>query len=226
MKAIKNIFQFLSVSTAAAILNCSIPSLAANTNVIVGPDTNNVEIFSFAPAVVKINVGDSVIWTWQSTTHSTTSTNAPTPLWDSGVHNNPFSYTNKFNSVGSFGYLCTVHRFTGTVMVQAVDVAPTVNITSPLNSAVFSEPASVNIQATASDPNSGGTITNVQFLVGPTTLTNETAAPFAAATDSLTAGSYTLSAVAADNFGLTATNAITISVVTPVPLALATATQL
>jgi hypothetical protein len=69
-------------------------------------------------------------------------------------------------------------------------------------------------------------VTNVQFLADSTVLTNETVAPFSVTTNNLTAGSYTFSAVATDNAGLTATNAVTINVVTPVPLALDTPTQL
>ena len=59
-------------------------------------------------------------------------------------------------------------------------------------------------------------MTNVQFLVGATVLTNETVAPYSATTNNLAAGSYTLSVIAADNGGATATNAVTISVVNPV----------
>ena len=220
MKIIQNIFQVVCVSAVVAFVDCSLPSLAAVANVVVGPETNGVETFAFAPVIVTINAGDSVIWTWQSSNHSTTSTNSPSALWDSGVHSSPFSFTNKFNSVGSFGYLCTVHRFTGSVIVQG----PTISITNPASGTVLAEPANVTIQAVAADI--GGSVTNVQFLVSTTVLTNETAAPFAATTNNLAAGSYTLSAVATDNGGLTATNAVTISVVTPVLLALATPTQL
>jgi chitinase len=63
-------------------------------------------------------------------------------------------------------------------------------------------------------------VTNVQFLIGSTVLTNEAAAPFSAVTNNLASGSYTLSAVASDNNGIKATNTATISVVTPVPVSI------
>jgi hypothetical protein len=66
----------------------------------------------------------------------------------------------------------------------------------------------------------------VQFLIGSTILTNEPVAPFSATTNNLAAGSYTFSAIASDNSGAKATNAITISVVTPVPIALSGPQQL
>jgi hypothetical protein len=105
-----------------------------------------------------------------------------------------------------------------------VDAPPTVTITNPASGTVFAAPANVTIQASAADTD--GTVTNVQFLVGTTVLTNEAAAPFSALTNNLAAGSYIFSAVVADNAGLTATNAVTVSVVTPVQVTLGTPTQL
>ncbi len=52
----------------------------------------------------------------------------------------------------------------GTIIVAAANVPPTVTITNPASGTVFAAPASVTIQASASD--SDGTVTNVQFLVG------------------------------------------------------------
>jgi hypothetical protein len=94
----------------------------------------------------------------------------------------------------------------------------TVTITNPASGAVFAAPANITIQASASDPVTGGSVTNVQFLVGSTVLTNETTAPFSAVTNNLPAGNYTLSAIASDNSGATFTNSLNISVVTPVPV--------
>jgi chitinase len=99
-----------------------------------------------------------------------------------------------------------------------VDTPPSVTITNPVSGTVFAAPANVTIQASASDTD--GTVTNVQFLVGSTVLSNAAAAPFSAVTNNLAAGSYTLSAVASDNNGVKATNAATISVVTPVQVLL------
>jgi hypothetical protein len=111
------------------------------------------------------------------------------------------------NSLHSVEFLPTV-----------VLIPPTVSITNPASGAVFAAPANVTFQAAVT--NGSGTVTNVLFLVGSIVLTNETSAPFSAVTNNLTAGSYTLSAIASDNSGLNATNTVTISVVTPVTVLL------
>jgi plastocyanin len=226
------------IVTVAALLGYggAFSGAAATATVQVG---TNGKVFT--PATTNIAVNDRVIWIWggpATTPHSTTSgtvvitptsTNAiPDGLWDSGVVAGTHSFTNTFSSAGSFPYYCQVHfnvGMTGAIFVAASSLPPTIAITNPAPGAVFSEPANVTIQATASDPNNGGSVTNVQFLTGSTILTNEAAAPYAATAENLAAGSYTFSAVATDNAGLSATNAVTVSVVTPVPLALSAAAQ-
>ena len=203
-------------------------SLAATAKILVG-STGLV----FTPATTNIAVNDTVIWTWGGVIepHSTTSgtvtitptmTNAtPNGLWDSGLAETPHSFTNTFSSAGTFPYYCQIHfnvGMTGTVIVTGPSVPPNIAITNPVNGAVFSEPANVTIQAVATDSNLGGSVTNVQFLVGPTVLANKMATPFFAVVNNLAAGSYTLSAIASDTVGLKATNSVAISVVTPLPL--------
>jgi chitinase len=95
-------------------------------------------------------------------------------------------------------------------------VPPTISITNPPNGATFSAPASFTLAATASD--SDGTVTNVQFLNGASSLGNVTSSPYSVPVSSLAAGDYALSAVAMDNGGLNATNSVTVHVVTPVPI--------
>ena len=57
-----------------------------------------IEPFDFNPDPVNINVNDQVVWTWVSDFHTTTS---DTPgLWDSGLHNTAFMFTNKFPNPG------------------------------------------------------------------------------------------------------------------------------
>jgi plastocyanin len=93
---------------------------------------------------------------------------------------------------------------------------PSVSITNPANNAVFTAPANVTIQASASDDVS---VTNVQFLVGSVVVGNDTGSPYSAVTNGLPAGVYTLSAVASDNLGAKATNSISITVTSSAPSA-------
>jgi plastocyanin len=93
---------------------------------------------------------------------------------------------------------------------------PSVSITNPANNAVFTAPANVTIQASASDDVS---VTNVQFLVGSVVVGNDTSSPYSAVTNGLPAGAYTLSAIASDNLGARATNSISITVTSSPPSA-------
>jgi plastocyanin len=175
----------------------------------------NVSIvdYAFSPATVTINVKDQVKWTWQGYYHSTTSS---TGLWDSGVNNTGYTYSFTFNNAGSYPYMCSYHYFTGSVVVQAAaNSPPTIAITSPTNGAVLSAPASLTLQATAAD--SDGSVTNVQFFQGAASLGSAQTAPYSIAVSALSAANYTFSAVATDNGGLTATNSITVKVITPSP---------
>jgi hypothetical protein len=106
---------------------------------------------------------------------------------------------------------------TSTVVNIIVDAPPVVTITNPLNNATFSAPANLTIRASATDE---GSVTNVQFLIGTTVVTNTPAAPFFGVTNNLAAGSYSLSAIASDNNGVKNTNTISINVVTPVAVSL------
>jgi plastocyanin len=214
MNIIRNLFKVALLSAGAAVFGGSLTGSAATANVLVGSGG-----LVFTPATTNIAVNDRVIWTWAGNNHSTTSdTNG---LWDSLVSNSPHSFTNTFTSAGTFPYHCTIHGslgMKGTIIVASPNVPPTVSITNPVSGAVFAAPANVTIQAPASDTD--GTVTNVQFLVGSTVLSNAATAPFSAVTNNLAAGSYTLSAIASDNNGATATNQVTISVVTPVSVLL------
>ena len=217
----------LLVTTAAIIACIGLPASgrAATANVSVGST-----LFSFTPATTNINVGDRVIWTWGGTFHSTTSGTVtgsgvgavatPDGLWNSGLITTvPHFFTNTFNSAGTFPYYCLQH-FTsgmkGAIIVAAPNSPPSVTITNPASGTVLAAPANVTIQANAAD--SDGTVTNVQFLIGTTSLINTTAAPYFAVTNNLPAGDYTFSAIAADNLGAKNTNTLSISVVTPASL--------
>ena len=219
----KSLFKILPGVAAAAVLclGCPLSGFAAMTNVTVGNPTDR-----FAPAVVTIAAGDQVIWTWAAIHHSTTSgTNGvasddngvPSGLWDTGLINTlPHTFTNTFPVAGNYSYYCSMHfnmGMTGAVIVTSGNIPPTISITNPATGALFVAPANVTIQAAVT--NGSGTVTNVQFRIGLTILTNDNAAPFAGTTNNLAAGSYTLMAIGSDNNGLKSTNSVNITVDTP-----------
>jgi plastocyanin len=214
MNAIRHLFKVVLVGASLVVFGTSFSSQAATANVLVGSGG-----LIFTPAVTNIHVGDQVLWTWGGNNHNVTSL---TSAWTaSPTQGTGTTFANTFNAAGTFPYECTIHalsHMTGAVVVATANLPPTVSITNPASGAVFAAPANVTIQASASD--SDGTVTNVHFLIGSTNLGNVTVAPYSIVVNSLAAGSYTLSAVASDNGSATATNQVTISVVTPVSVLL------
>jgi plastocyanin len=203
---------------------------AATSNVSVGPGGD-----LFSPSSVTVSVNDSVVWTWAGTFHSSTSgTNGvhgddngvPSGLWDSGVISSlPHTFTNTFTSAGAFKYYCSVHfsiGMTGQVLVVGASAPPSLAITNPLNGALFAAPANVAIKAGVT--NGTAAVTNVEFLAGNTLIANVNTGPFSTTANSLAAGNYTLSAIAQDSGGLSATNMVNISVVTPIAVTLTNST--
>ena len=95
-------------------------------------------------------------------------------------------------------------------------VAPgplTVKITSPTNGTVFLAPAQVMINATAAESN--GSVSNVVFFLNRGVVGGASVPPYGAKVTGLKAGTYTISAVATDGNGATATNSVQITVTAP-----------
>ncbi len=212
-KIIRSLTLKVTAITAIFSMAAALPqAYSATVTVLVGNGG-----LVYVPATTNINVNDTVNWSWSGNFHSTTSGSL---IWDSGVHNVPFSFSRQFTSSGSFPYHCSIHGLpmSGTIIVASANTPPSVTITNPLSGMVFSAPASIKLQANASD--SDGTVANVQFLSGTTVLTNLASAPYAFTNAGLAAGTYAFSAIATDNGGLSATNTINVSVVNPAAVTL------
>ena len=113
---------------------------------------------------------------------------------------------------------------TGAITVQTVNVPPAIAITNPPDGSVLASPATFSIGASASDTD--GSVTNVLFLQGTTSLGNVQNSPYLMTVHNLQVGDYSFSAVASDNSGAKATNAVTIHVVAPAPITLSDAQRL
>jgi len=128
----------------------------------------------------------------------------------------PYSYT--WNSVAAGSYALTAvaqdsYSLTNTSSTVniIVDAPPTVSITSPLNGATFTAPASVTINANASD--SDGTVSKVEFYQGATPLGTDSTSPYAYTWTGVAQGSYSLTAKAYDNYNIpTTSTAVNITV--------------
>ncbi|HEY5883470.1 MAG TPA: Ig-like domain-containing protein, partial [Pyrinomonadaceae bacterium] len=92
-----------------------------------------------------------------------------------------------------------------------VTTPPVVNITSPTNGSVLPSPGSISLQATATDAD--GAISKVDFFHGETKIGQDTTSPYAAPWNSVSSGTYQVTARATDNAGMIVTSpAITLIV--------------
>jgi GH18 family chitinase/chitodextrinase len=82
---------------------------------------------------------------------------------------------------------------------------PAVSLTAPANGATYTAPASVTLQASASD---NGSVAKVEFFQGSTKLGEDTSSPYSYNWTGVVAGSYALTAKATDNQGASATSAV------------------
>lgn len=86
------------------------------------------------------------------------------------------------------------------------NTAPSVLITSPLNTAVFTALADISISANASD--SDGSISKVEFYNGNTLIGTVTSSPYTMTWSAVGVGTYSLTAKATDNLGLSTTSSV------------------
>ncbi|HEX2535190.1 MAG TPA: Ig-like domain-containing protein, partial [Chitinophagaceae bacterium] len=88
---------------------------------------------------------------------------------------------------------------------------PSVTLTAPADGSGFTQPATITLQASASDGD--GSVHKVEFYNGATLLGTDFTAPYSFTLSGVTEGSYTLSAKAYDNGKLEATSAaVTVTV--------------
>jgi len=218
-------FAMKFLSKIAAILAC-LGTFGANPPGALAVTANvSVINFAFTPAVTNISPGDTVLWTWPSGSfnHNVHSTSTPQAWTSSALLSGPATFSVTFTNSGTYPYNCTLHGFTGSIVVVTNNnnSPPTISITNPAGGTVFAAPASVTIRASATD--SDGSVTNVQFLVGTGIVGNVPTAPFFSVTNLSNAGSYTLTAIVSDDLGAKNTNSVSISVVNPVAVTLTNA---
>src|SRR5438309_8279106 len=94
------------VTIAPLLAFCPTVASGAMVTVTVGDNC-----LCFVPPSVTIQAGDTVLWTWSSSGHTSTSGSpgSPNGLWDSGQHNQGFTFSHTFNTAGSFAYYCSPH---------------------------------------------------------------------------------------------------------------------
>jgi plastocyanin len=120
------LFRAAVLGALAGILFCG-AALAATHQVEVGQGGMRFVDDASGTSTTTINVGDTVVWNWDETFHSTTSGGCPNGncvadgMWDSGIiTSTPHTFSFTFSTAGSFPYHCSVHlaEMQGTVVVQ------------------------------------------------------------------------------------------------------------
>jgi regulation of enolase protein 1 (concanavalin A-like superfamily) len=125
----------------------------------------------------------------------------------------PYSFRWRNVPAGSYQLNATAYDNSGASRTATIGISvtgpgnqlPTVSITSPANGMTYTAPASVTINASASDPD--GTISRVEFYRGSTLIATDTTSPYSASWTSAPAGSYALTARAYDSAGGAQTSA-------------------
>jgi len=183
-----------------------------NPTVSITSPANNASFIS--PATIAINATASDV---DGTVTKVDFYNGGTLL---GTDNSsPYSYT--WSGVAAGTYTLTAKATddkNGTttstsvkLIVNNPNVAPTVNITSPVNNATFVAPSDISITANASDAD--GSISKVEFYNGASLIGTAYTSPYSYTWTGVTAGTYTITAKAYDNVNATTTSsAITVKV--------------
>jgi plastocyanin len=102
----------LDLNTLESLIPVSTTSSRAGAKVDVA-----VTDQGFSPQTVEVRKGDTVVWSWTtSTSHSVT---ADDGTFDSGARVSPFKFTHDFHETGKFLYHCAFMNFmTGVVVVS------------------------------------------------------------------------------------------------------------
>jgi hypothetical protein len=120
------------------------------------------------------------------------------------------TYTLTARAYDNLGATTTSTAATVTVTAPA-NQPPVVTLTAPVTGSTYTAPATIDLAATASDPD--GSISKVEFYNGATLLGTATTTPYGYTWTSVPAGTYTLIARAYDNLGATiTTTAVTVTV--------------
>ncbi len=198
----------VSTTSAAVTILVDIPPVISITQ----PTNNTVYISSQTNVTVTAAVSDAdgvVAWVqfFQGTNSIGTVTNAPYSLTWSNVTAGSYSLTARAVDNNGFATVSAAVGFTVTPI--------SVVITNPLNNSVFTtNPANIALNAVASDI--AGTVTQVQYFSGTTSLGIATNPPYSFIWSNASNGNYALMAVAVDNNGFTATSSVVIVTVADV----------
>ncbi len=190
------------MGTISAIANVQVKANVAPTVSLTSP-TNNSTFTAPATVSLAATASDSdgtvaKVDFYQGATKLGTATTAPYT----------FSWTNVAGGTYALTAKATDDRgaaTTSAVINVKVNKLPTVTITAPANNATIVLPATITINATASD--SDGTVSKVDFYHDGVLLGTDATSPYSYAWTNATPATYVLTAKATDNLGAITTSA-------------------
>lgn len=113
--------------------------------------------------------------------------------------------TQIWNVAPTYCTSCGWYQELGTCGTTGSNQPPAVALTAPAAGSTFNAGTTITLSANASD--SDGTVSQVEFFRGGTSLGSDTTAPYSVSWSGAAAGSYALTARATDNAGATTTSA-------------------
>ncbi|MHC1733025.1 MAG: Ig-like domain-containing protein [Bacteroidales bacterium] len=145
---------------------------------------NFKDLVSFVPAA-RLDHGTDLGTTWAEglSTNAKWGTTSPETAMQNGVW-----------QVGAM-----IYKESATTPPTPVNSPPSVNISSPTKSTAFIAPATITIDASASD--SDGTVVKVEFYNGTVKLGERTTTPWSFTWKEVSEGTYSITAAATDNSG-------------------------
>ncbi len=114
MRGSLRIARLAAIGMVALVLGCMSSNSVTNP---VNAKSVSIQNFAFSPASITVPVGTTVTWTnMDATAHTVTQDGGG---FDSGHLAQNASFSQTFNTKGTFGYHCAIHPFmTATVTVQ------------------------------------------------------------------------------------------------------------
>jgi uncharacterized repeat protein (TIGR02059 family) len=206
-----NPLQTASVGTAADVSNLQVTNNCINvapTAVITSPG-NNSSFTSLSSITITVNAADadgsvSKVEIYNGSTKIAEKTSAPFSFTWANVALGTYSLTavatDNLNSKTSSSPI-SISVTNGTPIANK---SPLVSISNPRKGDKYVNPATVTFDAVASDPD--GTISKVAFYNGSVKLSELTSAPYSYTWKNVTAGKYSIIAIATDNLNATTTS--------------------
>jgi len=201
-----------ATTSSAVTVTVNVPNNQAPTVNLTSPSNNSSSI---APASITIaaNAADadgtiSKVEFYNGGTLLNTDNSSPYSFVWTNVSAGSYVITAK--ATDNAGAATTSSAVTITVTTPN-NQAPTVSLTAPTNNANYNAPASITISANAADAD--GSVSKVDFYNGTSLVGSDASAPYSFTWTSVAAGTYTITARAADNAGaVTTSSAVTVKV--------------